>query len=561
MSMSLSELCSLKFYQTRRAWQLLATIAVSGLSFGALHFGMHHLIAPLPDDIEGEVHFIYEGMILSLCFAVTGFYLRNRQRYIEHLGSEARLKMFIKHAPAAIAMLDREMNYLVVSDRWLKDYSIQDEDIIGRNHYDIFPMIKDTPLWIEDHRRALELGETTRHEEDSFIGINGRRDWLTYEILPWRDLKGRIGGLIFYTEIVTPRMEALEKLRESEARFARAMRGSNDGLFDWDIKNDFIYYSPRFKKLLGYADNELGSSYRDWAGLLHPDDTASIKQKVEDHLYRHEPYLVEYRLRKENGEYLWIEARGYTERDEKGAPMHFSGTMIDISERKRLKGLKNEFVYVVTHELRTPLSALRGALDMLPQLLGRELPQKAEKSLDLALQGCDRLTLLVNDLLEAGRAETDQLSFEMKSCELAPLLKKSVDLNNIYGEKFGVQYHLAHDLPDCRITLDENRFLQIMANLLSNAAKFSPAGSIVEISAGLADGNAIIRVEDHGQGIPKDFRPKVFTKFARGQSSTAGTGLGLNITKTMVEKMNGRIGFESELGKGTVFFVQFPALP
>jgi PAS domain S-box-containing protein len=354
------------------------------------------------------------------------------------------------------------------------------------------------------------------------------------------------------------RNETLQRLQQSEARFERIMRGSNDGVWDWNVVTNNVYFSPRFKHLLGYEDHEVENTVEGWAVLLHPEDAAQVMKRIEAHLATREPYVAEYRLRKKSGEYLWIEARGEAEDGPDHKPLYFSGTMIDISERKRMEGLKNEFVYVVTHELRTPLAVLRGALEILPRVLGDDLPVLATRSVDLAMRGSERLERLVNDLLEAGPIEGEHMPSIPQPVSVKNLLEHAIELNSVYGEKYDVIFELADDPPDYMIAVDENRFLQIMVNLLSNAAKFSQAGSTVWIGTTTDRHHVTIFVADHGSGIPDDFKPRIFEKFARQRNDVPGTGLGLNITKTMVEKMNGKIWFESQKDKGTIFFMSFP---
>jgi len=522
-----------------------------------LHYGIDYLFHFVPEEYYGTVNMVEEFILLSFIFLVMWYYHKSRHLLEEHLLQQDRLKLFIKHAPTAVAMVDNEMRYIAASDRWLHDFRVPDDDIIGKSHYDVFSSLEDLPRWKMDHQYCLK-GGTIRCEEDSFISLNGRREWLTYELLPWRYPNGSIGGLIFFVEFITERIEAMNRLKESEARFERAMRGSNDGIFDWNIPENKVYFAASFKALMGYQDHEIENTVEGWSNMLHPDDVAATNKAIEEHLKERKPYDVNYRLRHKNGYYIWINARGQAEWDENGNPVYFSGSMADISEKKRLEELKNEFVYVVTHELRTPLSALRGALDMLPRLLGEDLPAKAKRSLDLSLQGCERLTSLVNDLLEVGKAESGSMSFNIQSCNVNDLLNRAVEMNAEYARQFHVSISFRPVSGDYIIQVDENRFQQIMANLLSNAAKFSPPDGVIRIGTDAENQELIINVTDHGSGIPPEFQKRIFQKFARSHSEKPGTGLGLNITKTMVEKMGGRIWFVSEEGEGTSFFIAFP---
>ena len=235
-----------------------------------------------------------------------------------------------------------------------------------------------------------------------------------------------------------------------------------------------------------------------------------------------------------------------------------AGCIVDITEKKRLADLKHEFVYIVTHELRTPLTALKGALDVLTMLMGKDLPRGVENMLDLAMQGSNRLMVLINDLLEVGKAESGAMQFHCSEQSVEQLLQNAIDTNKPYADKNQVTFDLKKPKQDSLINVDPGRFMQIMTNLLSNAAKFSRPEDIVSIETEIRNGRVIISVTDHGRGIPEDFQSKIFQKFAQASHGIYGTGLGLSITKTMLEKMQGRIWFTSEAEKGSVFYLEFP---
>ncbi len=350
---------------------------------------------------------------------------------------------------------------------------------------------------------------------------------------------------------------AVQALKDSEARFDRAVRGSSEGIWDWDLINRHIYYSPRFKALLGYEDHEIGDTIEEWATLLHPDDYAGVMQKVESHLAKEAPYIAEYRLRQKSGEYAWFEARGQAEWNASGMAVRMSGCLRDIADQKRLEGIKQEFVYTVTHELRTPLTALKGALDLMNVLYKDQIPQAAHNMLDLAMLGSVRLMDLINDLLDIGKMEAGQMAYTMEPVELSGILQETIQINAPYGEKHAVTYMLNHAAEAMHVRIDKGRFHQVMANLLSNAAKFSHSGDVVEVHTRREADHCIVSVRDHGRGIAHEFQPRIFQKFAQGQSGQ-GTGLGLSIAKTITEDMQGSLWFESTPGQGTTFHMKLP---
>lgn len=225
---------------------------------------------------------------------------------------------------------------------------------------------------------------------------------------------------------------------------------------------------------------------------------------------------------------------------------------------------KSEFVSVASHELRTPLTSMRGSLGLLASGKFGEMSPEATSLLDIALRNTERLVLLVNDILDIQKIESGGLEFQMHLVEMNTLVAQAIEAHRDYARRFQVDYVLAGSPPEAKVLGDPNRLMQVLGNLLSNAAKFSPPKEQVRVS--LVRENGVIRIEiaDRGKGIPESFRNRVFEKFAQVDSSDArgvgGTGLGLSIAKAIVEKHGGHIGFESAPGAGTAFHILLPEI-
>ncbi len=237
----------------------------------------------------------------------------------------------------------------------------------------------------------------------------------------------------------------------------------------------------------------------------------------------------------------------------------------DITLRKKVDRLKSEFVSTVSHELRTPLTSITGVLGL---LVGGAVPHIPVKALDLlviAKNNAERLGRLVNDILDIEKLEFGKLNLELAVCDVNDLMRKAIDQNAGYSIKYGV--HLALDnlaIATQKITIlvDADRFLQVMSNLISNAIKFSHMDGIVTLSASVSGDLIVFYVEDCGTGIPEEFRKKIFQKFAQADSSDTrkrdGSGLGLSISRVIVERMGGEIDYRTEINKGSVFFFSIP---
>jgi PAS domain S-box-containing protein len=231
----------------------------------------------------------------------------------------------------------------------------------------------------------------------------------------------------------------------------------------------------------------------------------------------------------------------------------------DITERKKVERLKNEFVSTVSHELRTPLTSIRGSLGLLRGGVAGTLPAEAERLIEIAFKNSERLVRLINDILDIEKIESGALAFDRRPLDLAHLVENAVEALGGFAAELGVRLVVAPSVRPAIVLADHDRLMQVMANLLSNAAKFSPPGGEVVVDVTAVLGGFRVAVRDHGPGIPEDFRDRVFERFAQADASDrrqkGGTGLGLSICKAIVERHGGTIGFESS-SCGTTFWFE-----
>lgn len=234
----------------------------------------------------------------------------------------------------------------------------------------------------------------------------------------------------------------------------------------------------------------------------------------------------------------------------------------DITDRKRVERLKDEFISVVSHELRTPMTSISGSLTMMAAGVAGELPPQAKAMIDIAHRNSERLVRLINDLLDLQKIESGKLTVDLQPVEMQSLVQQVIEANYAYGKRYGISFEL-DDGDAAWVSGDPDRLTQVVTNLLSNAAKFSPEGGVVNV--GISKGRHAIRiaVQDQGTGIPEADQETIFQKFMQANSTTArqkeGTGLGLSICKAIVERHGGDIGFETELGIGSTFYFTIPA--
>jgi PAS domain S-box-containing protein len=233
----------------------------------------------------------------------------------------------------------------------------------------------------------------------------------------------------------------------------------------------------------------------------------------------------------------------------------------DITQHKEVERMKNEFVSMVSHELRTPLTSIKGALDLMMSDKITQLPETAYKLAEISHNNSTRLINLINDILDIEKICAGKMDFYYEIVELSSLIKQTVAANHPIQKQYGINFEINDNLPEFNVNVDKNRIIQVITNLLSNSAKYSPAEGKVEIN--LFKHNDLIRttVKNYGPPIPDEFKEKIFQKFTQEDSSTTrkngGTGLGLNICKNIIENMNGIIDFESS-EEETVFYFDLP---
>ncbi len=234
----------------------------------------------------------------------------------------------------------------------------------------------------------------------------------------------------------------------------------------------------------------------------------------------------------------------------------------DITALKRTEKLKNEFVSIVSHELRTPLTSIRGSLGLLVSGVMGEFPEKAKKLLDIANNNCERLLLLINDILDIEKIEAGKMDFQVKIHDLNQLVAESIAANKMYADKFGLSLEFIQPKSSTQVHVDSGRLMQVLANLISNACKFSPKDDTITVGIKRINSAVRVSVSDNGPGISKEFQSRIFQKFSQEDSSDTrgkgGTGLGLNISKTIIEKLGGTLDFVSKPNKGTTFYFDLP---
>ena len=377
------------------------------------------------------------------------------------------------------------------------------------------------------------------------------------------------------------------ELRKTEERFSAVMNGVNDGIYDYDFAHGKAYYSPSYKKMLGFEDSEIANHPDSFKNLIHADDNEEAQQIVQDYMERKTPnYKSVFRMRHKNGGWRWILSRGVGIWDKDGKIERLMGSHTDISEQKEheeeLKQLNTDlenFTYVASHDLRSPLVNLKGFAGEIRYMLDISKPvintakekmspsdrtqfelafeQEIPEALDYisaAVEKMDKLTSAILDLSKIGRRDLRKTVVNtqeiVENCIKA--LKYEIERKNVTLE--------IKNLPE--VFTDSMSIEQAFGNIIDNAVKYMVPGKDgkIVIDSFNAGYYTIFTVQDNGRGIAENDHKRVFDFFRRAAntSDVSGNGMGMAFVKATIRKLGGNIWFESHLGEGTCFYFSIP---
>jgi PAS domain S-box-containing protein len=458
-----------------------------------------------------------------------------------------------------LVVFDQQLELLHWNQRWLELVDLPaGAAIVGADMATIVRLVTQRNGFTPEHAEVgiRELRELVQNQS------NLRNEWVRPDGAWIESLSRPMSGgrtVITYTDI-TPLKQAQRELQDKATRLNAVLDNALDGIITINESGSIESFNRGAEQLFGYrADDVVQRNIR----MLMPEPFGSA----------HDRYLRHYL---NTGERRVIGSRREVEglkRDGDTFPLEvsvseiwigdrhlFIGILRDITERRNVERLKNEFVSTVSHELRTPLTSIAGSLGLLAAGAAGALPDKAERLIRIAHNNSERLVRLINDLLDIEKIESGRVEFRLSPLALRPLVEQAIEANRGYAASLGVELQLAPAAADGMVLADADRLTQVLTNLLSNAAKFSPQAGTVAIDIIDCSDTLRLSVHDDGAGIGEQFRACIFDKFSQADivdtRQKGGTGLGLSIAKSIVERHGGRIGFESDTqGGGTTFTV------
>ncbi len=428
-----------------------------------------------------------------------------------------------------IVVVDRQGTFVRVSPSSAAILGYQPEEMIGRGANDfIYPEDIESA---HNEMRATRRGQVLRNFEIRYVRKDGRIVTLSWNGV-WSQPERRhfLVGRNVTEERIAQRM------------FQLAVESCPSGMVMIDDAGKVVLVNGEIERQFGYRREEV---------LGRPIEV----------LMPHVGAGSDFTGRRKDGTQFPMEVKLNPIQTREG--LLVLGVIVDVSERKRMERLKDEFVSTVSHELRTPLTSISGSLGLLVGQWSGKLPESAVRLLAIAHKNSQRLVRLIRDILDIEKMESGRVVFNMSRVDVRELAEQGIEANRGFAEGYGIRVRLEAASSGSDVSADPDRLAQVITNVLSNAIKFSPPQGEVLVAVERNGAAVRMSVRDHGSGIPADFRPHVFEKFAQADATDSrqkgGTGLGLSIVKQIVERLGGEVGFDDAPGGGTVFHVALPA--
>jgi len=542
---------------------------------------------------DGSIHWILES----------GDVTRNDNGDALHMLGVVQNIDFQKNAELAVFERERELQAaqsLAHIGNWRADFQTG-QLVWSKESFRIFGYEPNSfEPSIEDFRTAIHPDDVEKVEQsESNAQKTGKLDVTHRIILPngsiryvhelaqtMLDAEGNLESLFGTIQDITERIEVENKIKETEARFSFAVEGAGDGVWDWNPVNNEIHFSAAHKKILGYDESELPFDIESWKKIIHPDDLKIVTNSILSvDCNKKYSYSEELRLLCKDGKYKWVLCRSsVVKRDENGNALRVIGIHSDITERKETEKklidarqdaeqanrAKSDFLASMSHELRTPMNAIIGFSQLLKINPGKLLDYSQLENVDEIIVASNHLLELINEMLDLSRIEAGRIDLSFEQVDIGQLIAECLNIVTPLAEKNAIKVSvkiegnelsfvqlLEHDIV---VWADQTRLKQVLLNLLSNAVKYNRKGGKIVISLEQGDTKYTrISVADTGEGLSETQISQLFEAFNRlgaERLEIEGTGIGLVITKRIIELMDGFIGVESEVGKGSVFWIE-----
>ncbi len=486
--------------------------------------------------------------------------------------SEARFRTIIDISPVPMALNDNNQNIIFLNCAFVETFGYDLNDIPTLQTWweKAYPDANYRQWVLETWQAILEQAI---RENKAFVPFelkvcckNGSQKTILASATIVSEKADNLHLVVLYD--ITVQKQTEQNLIEGQFRWKFAIEGSSDGLWDWCIPDNTVFFSPRWKEMLGFSDDEIKNVVDEWEKRIHPDDKSHVIKTVETYLEGRTPiYTLEHRVRCKDGNYKWILARGMVvSSDENGKPLRMIGTHTDITERKDLENeLKRsnadleQFAYAISHDMRQPLRMVTSYLSLIEKALQSQLDDDTHQFLTFAVDGAKRMDAMILSLLDYSRVGKSTEAFSIISTRAAldeALLFLKPELESCNGN-----VDVSGDW--INLVANHDELTRLFQNLIGNGLKYHKEGESphLEVSALVTANIFRVEVRDNGIGIAPNQLDRLFKVFSRLQARTRfeGTGVGLALCRKIVEHHGGKIGVKSEgEGLGCSFWFELP---
>lgn len=534
-----------------------------------------------------QLSMLVEGMVASQ----RGYLVTGQEGFLEaYEGQKGQLSEKIAlistltaDNPAHASRLEEMRNYKTQLTTRLEERASQ-----YRHPTDISPEFLDGIRTIDSLKQnIMRLNSAVLEEEYGLLGTRvqsieaQKTRYFTFLLMVVIASSGFLmlfNGFLLHSQRKRARVE--DMLEDTEKRFTLAVEGTRDGIYDWDLTTGQVFYSSRIFKMLGYERESFTGTIEDLKDIIHPEDGPRVWKSAEDYFAGEIPeYSVEYRLKADDGRWVWVHSRARAIKDSAGKPVRLVGAHTDISfikerqekleqEKKAAEDAnraKRDFLAHMSHEIRTPLTAISGIAEIFLNKQGN-LDDKQKSLIHTLHSSTAALKDIINDILDFSKIESGELELNRENFRVAGLFEEIISMMSLRARGKAISFVFYYDdIKDCVFYGDRARIRQILINLIGNAIKFTNEGGVtVSAHAEYRNEEPFLRVDisDTGIGIAPENFDLIFERFKQADPGVArkygGTGLGLPISRHLAELLDGKIILSSQTGKGSTFSLILP---
>lgn len=474
--------------------------------------------------------------------------------------SESRFRNLIKESPTAIAILKgRELIIDCANDTILKMWD-KDTAVLGKPLHLALPSIQEQTIY--NFLDQVYLSGEPHYGNEARLSLpHGETLKEVYVNFTYQPIKGVAGGrdLMIVANEVTEQVIARKAAEDLSERLKIALDASKLGSTEVDLATGIMQSTDQFKANYGYTKEE-SFNYPDLFNTMIPEYRDGVKKLVQEAIDNNSVYSAEYPVKWRDGSIHWISARGRARYDINGKANRMVGMTADITESKLFEQRKDDFLSIASHELKTPVTSLKGALQLLDRIKEKPFTPMHIKLIEQANRSMDKMSVLVDDLLNMNRLTEGNLKLQKSTFTISEMLNLCCNHVRMEG-KFEL---IVEGDKDLQVYADEHRIDQVVVNFVNNAVKYAADSEKIYLKIDKVDQYARISVKDQGPGIPAHVLPHLFDRYYRvnhDSQNYTGLGLGLYICSEIIKRHDGEIGVESEIGAGSTFWFTLPLFP